>query len=86
MCIRDRLSLVPALASANPDRWMGERPSTPDTLPVIGASPRVSAVVYAFGHGHLGLTMAATTADLVAGILNGGATDNAAAYGIRRFG
>jgi D-amino-acid dehydrogenase len=49
--------------------WMGNRPATPDSLPVIGVSPRVSSVIYAFGHGHLGLTQSATTAALVADVL-----------------
>ena len=77
--------LVPALGSREPDRWMGERPSTPDTLPVIGLSPRAPAVCYAFGHGHLGLTMAGTTADLVAGLLTGAAAGAATPCGIGRF-
>ena len=47
-------------------RWMGHRPSLPDSLPVIGRSPKHSKVVFAFGHQHLGLTQAAVTADLVA--------------------
>jgi len=45
--------------------WMGHRPSLPDGLPVIGASKRQPGLIYAFGHGHLGLTLAATTARLV---------------------
>jgi D-amino-acid dehydrogenase len=49
--------------------WMGNRPATPDSLPVIGVSPRAPAVIYAFGHGHLGLTQSATTAALVADLL-----------------
>ena len=51
--------------------WMGFRPSTPDSLPVIGRSPRCRDVFYAFGHGHLGLTMSAITAQLIAGIIGG---------------
>ncbi len=51
--------------------WMGYRPSTPDSLPVIGRSPKCSDVLYAFGHGHLGLTLAAVTAQLVAGMVSG---------------
>lgn len=47
-------------------RWMGFRPSLPDSKPVIGPSPKVGAVIYAFGHGHLGLTLAGVTARLVA--------------------
>jgi D-amino-acid dehydrogenase len=50
---------------------MGHRPSTPDSLPVIDRSPRFPGVYYAFGHGHLGLTLGAATgrvlAELVAG-------------------
>lgn len=50
--------------------WMGFRPSTPDSLPVIGRSPRCRDVFYAFGHGHLGLTLSAITAQLIAGIVS----------------
>ncbi len=45
--------------------WMGSRPSTPDSLPVIGRSPRQRNVIYAFGHGHLGLTFGAVTGAIV---------------------
>lgn len=48
--------------------WMGHRPSTPDSMPVIGRSPRCRDVFYAFGHGHLGLTLSAITAQLIAGM------------------
>ncbi len=50
--------------------WMGHRPSTPDSMPVIGRSPRCSNVFYAFGHGHLGLTLSAITAQLIAGLVS----------------
>jgi D-amino-acid dehydrogenase len=52
-------------------RWMGQRPATPDSLPVIGPSPSSERVLYAFGHGHLGLTQAATTGELIADLLCG---------------
>ena len=47
-------------------RWMGFRPSIPDSLPVIGPSRRSPRVLHAFGHGHYGLTQAAITADIIA--------------------
>lgn len=53
-------------------RWMGFRPSIPDSLPVIGTAGRDRRVVYAFGHGHHGLTQAAITSLLVAELLDGG--------------
>lgn len=52
-------------------QWMGFRPSMPDSLPVISASPTSRDVIYAFGHGHLGLTQSAGTAQLVAALCAG---------------
>lgn len=51
--------------------WMGHRPSLPDSLPVIGQSRASSAVFYAFGHGHYGLTQSAATGNLVAELVGG---------------
>lgn len=62
---------LPQLNDAGASFWMGNRPALPDTVPVIGKAPRHDNVSFAFGHGHLGLTLGATTgriiADLVAG-------------------
>lgn len=52
-------------------RWMGSRPTLPDYLPAIGRSPSAHNLYYAFGHQHLGLTLAAVTADLVAELVLG---------------
>jgi D-amino-acid dehydrogenase len=60
---------LPGIDATDAVKWMGNRPATPDSLPVIGASPRVPSVSYAFGHGHLGLTQSATTAALIADVL-----------------
>lgn len=46
------------------EKWMGNRPSLPDSLPVID-SVEEGKILFAFGHQHLGLTQAAITADLV---------------------
>ncbi|MET4663543.1 FAD-binding oxidoreductase [Sphingomonas sp. PvP056] len=46
-------------------RWMGARPTLPDYLPAIGRSARHPNLLYAFGHQHLGLTLAPVTAQLV---------------------
>jgi D-amino-acid dehydrogenase len=55
-----------------PDRrWMGLRPSMPDSLPVIGASRGGPEVIHAFGHGHLGVTLAPVTAAAVAALVAG---------------
>lgn len=60
--------LFPDLAPAH-SKWLGFRPSLPDSLPVIGRSPRSRNVIYAFGHGHLGVTLAAETARIVADLI-----------------
>jgi D-amino-acid dehydrogenase len=62
---------LPGLRSDGATQWMGFRPSLPDSLPVIGMAPREPRVVYAFGHGHLGLTQAAATARLVRELVTG---------------
>jgi D-hydroxyproline dehydrogenase len=55
-----------------PDReWMGFRPSMPDSLPVIGYSKGGPEVIHAFGHGHIGLTLAPITARIVADLVAG---------------
>ncbi len=59
------------LSVEEPTRWMGNRPATPDSLPVIGASPRHRNVFHAFGHGHLGLTGAAVTGGMIADLVAG---------------
>jgi len=49
-------------------QWMGARPTFPDYLPALGVSYRCSNLIYAFGHQHLGLTLAPVTAEIVAGL------------------
>ncbi len=61
--------LFPDLKREENYQWMGHRPSTPDSLPIIERSGANSNIVYALGHGHLGLTQGPTTAKIVAGLL-----------------
>jgi len=58
----------PQLKQANRS-WLGFRPSIPDSRPVISASQYGNDIVYAFGHGHIGMTLAPITADLVYALL-----------------
>lgn len=62
---------LPGLKITGGRRWMGFRPSLPDSLPAIGLARGTERVAYAFGHGHLGLTQSAGTARLVADLLTG---------------
>lgn len=56
---------LPGLKAEGGREWMGFRPSLPDSRPVIGRAGRHRAVIYAFGHGHLGLTQGAATGRLI---------------------
>ena len=62
---------LPGLKTTGGTQWMGFRPSLPDSLPAIGYARDTNRVIYAFGHGHLGLTQSTGTAILVADLLTG---------------
>ena len=63
--------LLPGLDGTSVSRWMGHRPSLPDSLPVIGRAVRASNAWLAFGHGHVGLTAAAPTGEIIADLIAG---------------
>jgi len=66
---------LPNLRLEETSEWMGHRPAFPDTVPVMSASAKVPGVYYATGHGHLGLTYAATTAKLMGQLIAGETPD-----------
>jgi D-amino-acid dehydrogenase len=76
---------VPDLPEEGGVEWMGCRPSTPDSMPVIGRDPRDPRIVFAFGHGHLGLTLSAATARHVAALIAGRPDHRLKPFGIERF-
>jgi D-amino-acid dehydrogenase len=69
--LRQRIQALNLPFEAEHREWMGARPTLPDYLPAIGRSRRAGNLVYAFGHQHLGLTLAPATARLVADVVNG---------------
>jgi D-amino-acid dehydrogenase len=62
-------ALLPNLNTDSCEEWMGPRPSSPDSLPYIGAVPGHPGIFAGFGHGHLGLTGAPMTARMLAGLV-----------------
>jgi D-amino-acid dehydrogenase len=66
--LRKACDFLPGFDPQGGTQWMGFRPSLPDSLPIISRAPRADRVIYAFGHGHLGLTQSAGTAELVAAL------------------
>jgi D-amino-acid dehydrogenase len=63
-------AIFPDLPEPSRD-WMGFRPSMPDSVPVIGPSRAGVDVIHAYGHGHIGLTLAPITAEIVAALVAG---------------
>jgi D-amino-acid dehydrogenase len=77
---------LPGLDDRGAQPWMGHRPTTPDSLPVIGPSGVNDRLLYAFGHSHLGLTQSATTGELMGALLQGERLPiDMAPYAITRF-
>lgn len=69
--IRREMSRVcPDLSLDGAEEWMGFRPSTPDSLPLIGEIGQ-TGVHAAFGHQHVGLTAGPRTGRLVADMIAG---------------
>ncbi|GAB3345606.1 NAD(P)/FAD-dependent oxidoreductase [Lysobacter tyrosinilyticus] len=69
-----------------PQAWMGARPTLPDYLPAIGRSHAIPNLCYAFGHQHLGLTLAPITARLVAALaVHAEPPLSIAAFDLKRF-
>ena len=61
--------LIPGMKWTTASQWMGFRPSRPDSLPVITQVRQKANLFCACGHGHLGMTQAVTTADLIADLM-----------------
>ena len=61
-------SILPQLGKVK-SRWLGFRPTLPDSLPVIGESQKCKNVFYAFGHQHLGLSLAAVTGKVIQSLI-----------------
>ncbi len=83
--LRRQVRELGAPVSGEGVEWMGCRPTLPDFLPAIGAlSPRV---LYAFGHQHIGATLAAATAEAVLELAEGGERpERLRMFDVRRFG
>ncbi len=67
-------SILPKLGKVK-SQWMGFRPTLPDSLPVIGESEKCKNVYYAFGHQHLGLSLAAVTGKVIQSLIENQSTN-----------
>ncbi|MFZ4745231.1 MAG: NAD(P)/FAD-dependent oxidoreductase, partial [Limnohabitans sp.] len=59
------------MKSAVPDSdWLGSRPTTPDSRPVIGEMPNCPGLWLAFGHQHIGFSTGPGTGVLLAELMS----------------
>ena len=79
--LRDHIHALGLPCSEPAQEWMGARPTLPDYLPAIGRLPDAPNILYAFGHQHLGLTLAAITGELITQL----ATQSPTAVSLRPF-
>ncbi len=77
---------LPGLNTEGAEPWIGFRPSMPDSVPVISASPRYDNAFFAFGHGHGGIGLGARTGRLIADLAVGRSPNiDMAPYRVDRF-
>ena len=55
--------------------WVDLRPSTLDSIPVIGQSPKNPYIYYCFGHQHVGWTLGGISGKLIAQEVSANKTD-----------
>jgi D-amino-acid dehydrogenase len=68
------------------EQWYGWRPMTYDDLPIIGQAPGIDNLMLATGHGMLGVSLSAITAQLVTELLTGATPSlDVAPYSPARF-
>ena len=81
---RNVARMFPDLEHDGVTEWMGFRPSTPDSLPMIGEIG-TGGVYAAFGHQHIGLTGGPKTGRWVADMISGRGNADLEAFGANRF-
>ncbi|MFN3820457.1 NAD(P)/FAD-dependent oxidoreductase [Blastomonas sp.] len=85
--LRDHVAALGLPFEAPASEWIGARPTLPDYLPAIGRSRRAANLLYAFGHQHLGMTLAAVTGEAIAALATGkAAAIDLAPFDPARFG
>jgi len=71
LLLRGIKELLPTIKYKSMQKWMGHRPATADSLPVIGRSPTSKNVYFGYGHHHVGLTAGPITGRLLAEMVAG---------------
>ncbi|MCC7271236.1 MAG: FAD-dependent oxidoreductase [Alphaproteobacteria bacterium] len=85
--LRQAQEMFPGIRTEGYRTWMGFRPGTPDSVPVVGPAPGVRDLYLDFGHGHTGLTGAPMSGRLLADLVAGRTPAiDPSSYSATRFG
>ncbi len=85
--LRTRVRALGYRCASTDGGWVGSRPTLPDYLPGLGRAPAQAGLFYAVGHQHLGLTLAAPTARVIAALVaHRDPGIDVRAFDLRRFG
>ena len=68
--VKHAKNLFPNIKTFDVSEWAGLRPTLPDSLPVIGPSPHLPNLYFAFGHQHIGLTAGPKTGRIISDIIS----------------
>ncbi len=71
LLLKNIKAAIPGLTWKDQQVWMGHRPATVDSLPVIGEVPGIKGAYLGFGHHHIGLTGGPKTGRLLSQIIAG---------------
>lgn len=78
--------IFPGLSFSARSEWLGHRPVTPDSLPVLGPAPDRPNILFAFGHHHVGMMGGPKTGAVIADLVSGGSGEiDVAPYRAERF-
>ena len=65
LLLRNAETMFPGITYEKKQEWSGHRPSTVDSLPIIGPSKKNDKVFFAYGHHHIGLTAGPKTGEMI---------------------
>ena len=86
MIHKNLADLLPDLQVKNYTLWRGDRPSTSDSLPIIGTASQYDNMFYGFGHQHIGMSSGPKTGRILADIMYGTPPSiNISGFDVRRF-
>jgi len=84
--LRQAKSYLPGLDyRGRPLVWQGNRPLTPDGMPVVGRMPGTGNLWIVAGHANLGLTLGAASGEIIAGAMAGSGEEPAYQLAPERF-